>query len=234
MLRLAIKASAVSVLLFAPAAIAQQPSKPLSNEEISKLLEQISKRAQTKPLPLCGGGGSFETCRLFAVPTPPSATSPFTSQKFELPSFKPAEQAAQPSPPVAPAAHSPVTVACPKDDHFHSCNVVSSLTELGPGQVGATLSLGGSRSADLSRRASEGLLTSSELKGLLSEKTIGLLPEAVETSAADRAVGVLARSGIAKAGRGAAVVGVALMTYAAYEYFFGTDKKPDDPKAPKK
>jgi hypothetical protein len=127
-----------------------------------------------------------------------------------------------------------VTVACPKDDHFHTCKVVDSLTDLGPGQIGATLYLGGSRSAELSQRASSGLLTSTEVRGLLSEKTIGLLPQAVETSAADRAVGILARSGIAKAGRGAAVVGVALMTYAAYEYFFGTDAKPDDKGEPKK
>jgi hypothetical protein len=231
MRRLAANALALSVVVALSAAAAEQSPGKLSNEQIAEILANISKRPQLKPTPLCGLASSPASCRLFALPDASTiATSPLlkTQDPLRVKPFGQGFPAAQVAPP------KPVTVACPKDDHFHTCKVVDSLTDLGPGQIGATLYLGGSRSAELSQRASSGLLTSTEVRGLLSEKTIGLLPQAVETSAADRAVGILARSGIAKAGRGAAVVGVALMTYAAYEYFFGTDAKPDDKGEPKK
>lgn len=232
MRRMAANALGLSILAFLSAAVAQElPAKRLSNEQIAEILATITKRAETKPTPLCGLTGSATSCRLFALPdTSATGTSPLLRNAD--PFLVKRNGATVAAAPLVPPA--PVTVACPKDERFHTCKLVDSLTDLGPGQIGATLYLGGSRSAELSKRASAGLLTSTEVKGLLSEKTIGLLPRAVETSAADRAVGILARSGIAKAGRGAAVVGVALMTYAAYEYFFGDDKKPDDQAEPKK
>jgi hypothetical protein len=118
-----------------------------------------------------------------------------------------------------------VNVACPKDGQFHSCRLVNSLTSIPPGEAGLALYATGSKSAELSRLASEGLLTPSEVRSIINEKTIGILPEAIETGAAEKAIGVLANSGIAKSGRAAAVVGAVLMTYAAYQYFFPLEDK---------
>jgi hypothetical protein len=223
--RLAIASFAVGFGMSIAGAVAQEHPKPLlSQQQINDLIAKLNKNQEFKPTPLCGFGAASPSCRVFALPNPSFGNA----LKSDSNLFKPAAPF-EPRPPAAP-----LTVACPKDDHFHTCHVIDSLTDIGPGQVGATLYLGGSRSAELSKKASQGLLMSGEVKGLISEKTIGLLPEAVETSAAERAVGVLAKSGIAKTGRGAAVVGVALMTYAAYEYFFGKSEKPADHKDPAK
>lgn len=230
--RLAILASSIGIAALLSTALAQERTSPvMTQQEIADLLAKLKQSPPAKPTPLCALLQSPAECRLFAIP---DALKPLPGgANHTLPGL-----GQQPLKPVVPAlpAETPaaVTVACPKDDHFHTCRVIDDLTNVGPGQAGVTLYLGGSRSAELSRRAAEGLLTSGEVKGLLSEKTIGLLPKAVEITAADRAVGVLASSGIAKTGRGAAVVGVALMTCAAYEYFFGQDEKAQDQTAPTK
>ncbi len=230
--RLAIFASGIGVAALLSTALAEERTSPaMTQQEIVDLLKNWKQSPPAKPTPLCTLHQSPAECRLFAIP---DALKPIPGGADRtLPGL-----AQQPLKPVVPAlpgeTPAAVTVACPKDDHFRTCRVISDLTNVGPGQAGVTLYLGGSRSAELSRRAAEGLLTSGEVKGLLSEKTIGLLPKAVEMTAADRAVGVLASSGIAKTGRGAAVVGVALMTYAAYEYFFGKDEKTEDQAAPAK
>ncbi|MFT3730918.1 MAG: hypothetical protein QM780_05740 [Hyphomicrobium sp.] len=225
MKRLAIIPFAIGLTALALAAAAQDQPKPLLTEQqINDIIARLNNKKVAKPTSLCGLSGLPSSCGVFALPNSslvkPTFSDPFLS--------KPATPLATPVLPTPPPR--PLTVACPKDDHFHSCRLIENLTDVGPGQVGATLYLGGSHSAELSRKAAQGILTSGEVKALISEKTIGLLPQAVETSAADRAVGVLAKSGIAKAGRGAAVVGVALMTYAAYEYFFGGDDAPTEKK----
>ncbi len=228
--RLAIFASSIGIAALLSAALAEERTSPvMTQQEIADLLAKLKQSPPAKPTPLCALLQSPADCHLFAIP---DALKPLPGGAARtLP-----ELGQQPLKPVLPAqppeAPSPVTVACPKDDHFHTCRVINDLTNVGPGQAGVTLYLGGSRSAELSKRAAEGLLTSGEVRGLLNSKTIGLLPEAVEITAADRAVGALASSGIAKTGRGAAVVGVALMTYAAYEYFFGKDEKAEEQAAP--
>lgn len=230
--RLAIFASSIGVAALFSTALAQERTSPvMTQQELADLLAKLKQSPPAKPTPLCAMLQAPADCRLFAIPDvlkPLPGGADRTLPKLGQQPLKPAVPA---QPPPAPA---PVTVACPKDDHFHTCRLIDDLTNVGPGQAGVTLYLGGSRSAELSRRAAEGLLTSGEVKGLLNEKTIGLLPEAVEITAANRAVGALANSGIAKTGRGAAVVGVALMTYAAYEYFFGKDEKAEDQPAPAK
>lgn len=232
MSRLAIFASSIGVAALFSTAIAQERTPPvMTQQELADLLAKLKQSPPPKPTPLCALLQPPANCHLFAIPDvlkPLPGGADHTLPNFGQQPLKPAV----PAPPLA--APAPVTVACPKDEHFHTCRVIDDLTSVGPGQAGVTLYLGGSRSAELSKRAAEGLLTSGEVKGLLSEKTIGLLPKAVEMSAADRAVGALASSGIAKTGRGAAVVGVALMTYAAYEYFFGKDEKTEDQAPPPK
>lgn len=221
--RLAIFASSIGVATLLSSALAQERTSPvMTQQEIADLLAKWKQSPPAKPTPLCALLQSPADCRLFAVPDalkPLPGAADRTLPGLGQQPFKPAV------PTLSREAPAAITVACPQDDHFHTCRVISDLTNVGPGQAGVTLYLGGSRSAELSKRAAEGLLTSGEVKGLLSEKTIGLLPKAVEMSAADRAVGALANSAVAKTGRGAAVVGVALMTYAAYQYFFGKDDK---------
>ncbi len=188
----------------------------LSDDDIASILAN-KKGPQDSATPLCTLSTSTK-CRVFALPA--EIVAPQFLQPPTVPSPPPTH-------PVAAAAMpTPVNISCPKEGHVGFCHMVDSLTDVSPGGAGATLYLGGSQAAYLSKRAASGLLTSEEIRGLINEKTIGILPEALETSAADGAISMLARSAIAKTSRGAAAVGVVLMTYAAYRYFYPEKETP--------
>jgi hypothetical protein len=192
----------------------------LSDDDIARILAN-GKGLQGSATPLCAFSTSTN-CRVFALPS-----KIITPQPFQLP-VTPNPPLTSPAPAAATPTPTPLNVSCPKEGETGFCHLVNSLTDVSPGGAGATLYLGGSQAAYLSKRAASGLLTSEEIRGLINEKTIGILPEAVETSAADGAISVLARSAIAKTSRGAAAVGVVLMTYAAYRYFYPEQEKPAD------
>jgi hypothetical protein len=200
----------------------------LPSQDVYDILAKKKSNPDFFATPLCPTT-STQPCRVFALPQPSTALSA-SLHANPLEKYLRDHPLNIPKPPPTLVHSAPLSVACPKDGQFHSCRVVDSLSNINPGEAGLTLYVTGTHSAELSKRAAQGLLTSNDVRGLISEKTIGILPEAVETSAADHAVGILARSGIAKAGRGAAVMGIALMTYAAYQYFFTKDDKPPEPK----
>ena len=198
----------------------------LSDDDIARILAN-RKGLQDSATPLCAFSTSTN-CRIFALPSKIVTPQPFQLPVVPNPPLtSPAPAAATPTLTLTPTP-TPVNVSCPKDGQTGFCHLVNSMTDVSPGGAGATLYLGGSQAAYLSKRAASGLLTSEEIRGLINEKTIGILPEAVETSAADGAISVLARSAIAKTSRGAAAVGVVLMTYAAYRYFYPEQEKPAD------
>jgi hypothetical protein len=201
----------------------------LPKQNILDIIAQKQGNTDAGITPLCAKDGSLGFCNVFALPSE-TASSP-------KPDYAPGplEQDVRRKLGLQPSGLDPaLNLACPKDAQFHSCRLVDSLTNLPPGEAGLTLYATGSKSAELSRLATEGLLTPSDVRAVINEKTIGILPEAVEAGAAERAIGVLANSGIAKTGRAAAVVGAVLMTYAAYQYFFPSEdktKKEDEPTA---
>ncbi len=192
----------------------------LPRQKILDIIAEKQGNIDAGITPLCAKDSSLGFCNVFALP---SETA--NAQKPDY-SPGPLEQDVRSKLGLQPSGlGSALNVACPKDGQFHSCRLVDSLTNLPPGEAGLALYATGSKSAELSRLATEGLLRPSDVRAVINEKTIGILPEAVEAGAAERAVGVLANSGIAKTGRAAAVVGAVLMTYAAYQYFFpGEDK----------
>lgn len=126
-----------------------------------------------------------------------------------------------------PPAPSHLSLSCPTDTKVQPCRLVNDLTSVPPGSAGLTLYLSGSKAADLSRQAADGRLTQASVRAVLQEKTIGLLPEAIESKAAATAIRTIEMPALAKSGRVAVVVGAALMSYAAYQYFFPPEDDKD-------
>ncbi len=195
----------------------------LSEQYIANILAKIRTDRAENPVTLLCALSTAGPCHVFALPAKTNPLPTLTAPKpYLIPGLTP----------LAPAVTKPaaLSIACPQQGQTGICHLVDSMANVSAGDAGLTLYLTGSHSAYLSKRAATGLLTSDEVRGLISEKTIGILPKAVEASA----VSVLARSAIAKTGRGAAVAGMVLMTYAAFQYFYPPKDKPTESSSTKK
>ena len=119
-----------------------------------------------------------------------------------------------------PVVPKQLSLSCPTGTTVQPCRLVNDIASVPPGSAGLTLYLSGSKAADLSQQAVDGRLTQESVRSVLRERTIGVLPEAVERKAAATAIRIMETPALVKTGKAAVVVGAALMTYAAYDYFF--------------
>lgn len=121
-----------------------------------------------------------------------------------------------------------VELALSCDKTTNICKLAKDMSNTSPFAAGLTLYTTGASAHELSSKAASGLLTQSEVRAFLNQKTIGVLPAAVEDSAASSSLKLLRSPALAKTGRAAAVAGAVLLSYSAYEYFFGSTDAPPD------